>query len=151
MWKEILKSVVSGLFTAIKDWYQAEQAEAAKWAAEARKQQIESLTTGREKESQWLEQAKKSRAAVSVKAWNAGIILCCVMLSGCIRFHVATQRYRPVPPKIERPAIPEKPAELTEREKVLMTYALKLEEMYRTVRQSAIESNREAGLPNPVE
>lgn len=155
MWQSILRTIVSSIVGVLKSWYKEEQAEAAKWAAESRKQQLESIKAGKRQEAEWKRLARTADTA-SASQWNAKagaslILIACLFFQGCIRFHVAAHRYRSVPPAVDRPHIPEEPAQLTEREQTLIDYALKLEKLYAAVRQSAIESNREAGFPTPEE
>jgi len=72
-------------------------------------------------------------------------------LSGCFTRYVSAPEMWPVPPKIERPAIPGGAEDLSEREQILMRYALELEAAYNSVRENTIQHNVDAGLMEPEE
>jgi len=78
-----------------------------------------------------------------------GIALACLMMGGCFRFYVNAPSYQPVPPKIDRPALPEDKPE--EHQAIIMEYALKLETAYNSVRADNIAHNEQAGFPTPQE
>jgi len=157
MWKSILETILGSIWTAVRGWFEAEQAESAKWAAEARKQQLDSIKEGLAIEAEWRNRVDAAgKKPQTIADWNtlartASATALLLSLSGCFRFYVVARPYQPVPPKIERPTIPTDPPELTDREHVLMRYALQLEAGYQAVREQAIKHNEEAGLPTPVE
>ena len=157
MWKSILETILSSVWTAVRGWFEAEQAESAKWAAEARKQQLDSIKEGLKLEAEWRKKVGEAgKKPQTIADWNtlakAGAATALLFgLSGCFRFYVVARPYQPVPPEIDRPEIPADPPELTDREHVLMRYALQLEAGYQAVRERAIAYNEEAGLPTPAE
>lgn len=162
MWgwlKPILDSVLSNVIAAVVSWVKAEEAESAKWAAESRKSMLESMREGLAKERALKEavEASKVNAPTSASSWNARLVLLLApfLLSGCFRFYVYTQPYRPVPPEIPRPTLAEDTDgdgvedPLTDREKVLVDYATQLETVVEGVRSDAIDSNTRNGYSAP--
>ena len=151
----ILKALFSSIVSGIMDWWNAEQAESAKWAAESRKQQLNSIKIGQEKEREYndaLSDACKN-ASSSGSLWNAKLITLLIVLpflTGCFRFYVYTEPYRPVPPKIERPTLEDTSA-FNEREQALASYAEQLESVYNKIRSDAIAANEKNGYPTPGE
>jgi len=156
MWGSILSAIVKGLGQVIMDWWRAEQAESAKWAAKTRERQLISIKEGKKIEQDYVNTLQKARKnpARSGALWNAKVtillLLCPFILCGCFRFHVYAAPYRPVPPKIERPIL-ENESPFSEREQKLVNYASELETVYSKIRQEAIESNQKNGYPSPEE
>lgn len=154
----VLSAILQTVLRGIMDWWKGEQAEAAKWAAKTREQQLESIKTGKAKEREYVEALAEARAnpAQSGAMWNkklatAALLLMIVLpLQGCFRFYSYTVPYRPVPPKIERPVL-EDESPFNQREQKLAAYAGQLEVAYEKVRQEAIDSNEEHGYPAPEE
>lgn len=153
----LAKSLFSSIIESFVAYFEKEKAEAAKWEAKSAKQQLESIKVGKEEEVRYKKAIEGSKKKpVSVSGWNAGLlILLCVLpfSSGCFRFYVNAPSYRPVPPKIEKPKIPEdvdgdgSPDEFTEREQIIAKYATTLEAAYNAVRKESKKHNESAGFP----
>ena len=152
-------------FDSIAGWFKQEQAASVEWAAEARKQQLESLKDGLEREKRLREEhiidVEKSKD-FTIDDWINGktlLLLPFVLVcSGCFRFYVYTKPYQPVPP-----ALPERPEfvhdvdgdgvndPVTEREMSIIRYAAIVEAAYNRLRQDIVRQNVEAGYPNTAE
>lgn len=153
----LAKSLFSSIIESVVAYFEKEKAEAAKWEAKSAKQQLKSIKVGKEEEARYRKAVKESKKKpVTVSNWNVGllILLCALpLLSGCFRFYVNAPSYRPVPPKIEKPKIPEdidgdgKVDEFTEREKIIAEYASSLEAAYNVVREESKKHNEAAGFP----
>lgn len=156
MWTTIIQAVLGTVLSAVQDWWRAEQAESAKWAAEARGMQLESIKVGQQVEQDYLKALEGARGATSGSMWNAKVVALLLMapvllsMQGCFRFYVAAEPYRPVPPKIERPVL-EDESPFSAREEKLAAYAESLAVVYRQIRRDAIEANERNGFPTPEE
>lgn len=152
MLEGILGAFFKSIISSITAWFEKEQLEEAKSLAAAKEKQLESIKNGKSVEKAIKESIKKVKKDISISDWNNGLLLLCVCLpffSGCFRHYVTADQYRPVPPLIERPQIPLKPAEWTDREIILRDYALKLEAAYKAIIDDAIAHNNAAGLTIP--
>jgi len=159
MWSQFLGMLIKNVLALFQDWIKAESEESAKWAAESRKSQLESLKSGLELEKT-LRKAMEARVKASEQFfaddWAAGktLLLCLALLplTGCFRFHIYTKPYRAIPaPLPERPAFPadvdgdgvDDPA--SERELGVIRYAAIAESSYNKVRADIAKENAEAG------
>lgn len=142
--KALIGTVLQTLFKTLIDsaiaWWKAEEAEAAKWAAESRKKMIESMKEGRSVENAW--NNTPTPTVTTPRGWNTlPLLLFVVLLAGCHRFYVYVEPYQPVPTIPERPVLAEEP-EFSERELQLVEYSLTLEALLKEIRDWAIEKNR---------
>jgi len=154
----LAKSLFSSIIEVIVSYFEKEKAEAAKWEAKSAKQQLKSIKIGKEEEERYKKAINKSKNnSVSVSSWNSSIIiLLCTLpfLSGCFRFYVNAPSYRPVPPPIEKPSIPEdidgdgEVDEFTDREKIIAEFAMTLWAAYNAIREESIKHNESAGFPS---
>ena len=78
------------------------------------------------------------------------LLLLVLPLGGCFRFYVYTEPYRPVPPEIQRPTLPDPDTPFSERETLLVQYATQLEAVLREVRRQAMDANTKNGFPEDL-
>lgn len=68
----LAKSFFGSIIESFMAYFEKESAEAAKWDAQAKGQQLESIKVGMAKEAEWAKKVTEAPSALSVSAWNAG-------------------------------------------------------------------------------
>jgi hypothetical protein len=149
--KTIFESLFSSIAAAIAGWMRQEQAEAAKAEAKAREAQLDSVREGLRVQAEIAREVVEAQAPTTGAGWNAGLLLLvCLSLSGCFRFHVYSRPYQPVPPLVERPHLADE-SPFNDREQALASYAVQLEAALHALRAWAIEQNEQQGYPVSAE
>jgi len=146
--KPIFDSLFSSVITAFTSWLRQEQAEAAKAEARAREAQLNSVREGLQIQADMAKAALEARAPTTGAGWNERLLLLAAGLSltGCIRFHVYTTPYAPVPPLVPAPLLTDE-SPFNDREQALADYAVRLRAVVDAVRVYAIEQNERQGYP----
>lgn len=144
--EKILQAIVGAMLNWAKLWFQEEKAKADEWNA---KSAVAMLASVKSAEKMKLEiKSVEVKVPATPAAWNAGkallLSIIFLLLSGCIVRTVFVESKFPV---IERPARPQVSGTpgWTEREIIIIDYAIHLETEIDTYNELALEHNRRNG------
>lgn len=143
----ILTTVLSFAADWLKGWYQAERAEADRWAARTKEGQMESLKRALADSRAIAAAANATMPPDDAIQWNARTVAApCLLASllalpGCFERVVYVPAARPIIDAPVRPSVPVAPKQWTERERILAGYAAALE-------AAVVEYNKRARAEN---
>lgn len=147
----ILTAVLSFAADWLKGWYQAERAEADRWATRTKAGQMESLKLALADSQAIAGAAKAATPPSDPIQWNARTVAApCLLaalltLPGCFERVVYVPSARPVLAVPARPAVPVEPTLWTERERILVGYVTALEAAISEHNRRAHEANAANG------
>lgn len=143
----ILTTVLSFAADWLKGWYQAERAEADRWATRTREGQIASLKRAAIDQQATATAAAQAQAPATPVKWNvaAVLVLAAMALPGCFERMVYVPSAVPLVAVPARPAVPVEPTVWTGRERILVGYATALEAAISEHNRRAREANTANG------